>query len=778
MSQRTQHAGGQPAVELKLVRLAERNVPARVRAVLSGLLERTAYFDPALGLLFDEIEQNLFKQADRARSNELQLRVFEALREIKRGKADIVPRYLAFLESSIALLDETPALRQSGASTRKAKGEVKLELVDSGDLEISLAVQDIASKAEIRHTQSLYQLGHRFGVIAGQPAYEAELMPLGPLALTSAMRYSLQQFDLGVNEKILVFQAFDRAVMAQIGTFYDIVNKYLADQRVLPNLQLRPRREGRADSAAATEADGETVEENVAETARTAQPSPTRSGTPSSRAVDSPTQDDLRDAMLFSSLRGLLAERRRNVGQTSPGSTSNYMATRDDLQSVLGALQANPVERPRGEANLGARSVGHLKQDLLNKLRESSPPGSAPVLAGEDSDTIDLVGMLFDYIGQNLSGASGGSRDLMAKLQVPVLRTALSDKDFFTRRDHPARMLLNSVAEASSLWMGDEEGDLGFTDKMNSLVDRVSREFTGDLSLIENLLGDLGRHMGQLTKRAEMAERRHIDAAKGREKLDLARERANNAVARLVNRGKPAPMVRAVLEQAWTDVLALTILRQGEDSQSYRRRLAVADQLMQIGSVDDPAKVDATLRDEVRNGLTQVGLHNDEVEGVVAKLFDPPGSDKKTSHTEIAITLKGKTRLGGEPAVATPAAVEGSVEAEVATALTAEEQKMLANVRTLPFGTWFEFVTNQQGDVVRRKLAWFSTVTGRCLFVNQRGARADERTMEQLARDLVRGQVRVQKAASENLIDRAWKAIMSTLQQFSPAPAAAAGVTP
>lgn len=787
MGETTQHAAGQPVGEKKLVRLAERNLAPRVRAVLAGLLERTAYFEPALGLLFDEIEQNLFKQADRARSNEQQLRLFEALREIKRGKADIVPRFLAFLESSMALLDKTSAVRHSTTSS-KSQGSVKLELVDTGDLEISLAVQDIASKAEIRHTHALHQLGHRFGVIAGQPAYEAELMPLGPLALTSAMRYSLQEFDLGVNEKILVFQAFDRAVMAQIGAFYDTANNYLAEQRVLPNLQLRSRREGRADTAQVAESEAEASEEQAVGNAASAaappprKPSAGNTNTAAPPSMDAGQVDDARDALLFSSLRGLLAERRRSVGQQSPASSSNFLASRDDLQSVLGALQSNPIDLPRGDGKTGARSVGHLKQELLNKLRESSPQGNAPVLAAEDSDTIDLVGMLFDYIGQNLS-ARGSSRDLMAKLQVPVLRTALGDKDFFTRRNHPARMLLNSVAEASSMWMGDEEGDLGFTDKMNSLVDRVSREFTGDLSLIENLLGDLGKHMSQLTKRAEMAERRHIDAAKGREKLDLARERANSAVARLVNRGKPAPMVRAVLEQAWTDVLALTILRQGEDSQNYRRRLAVADQLMQIDSTDDPSKIDSTLRDEVRNGLTQVGLHNDEVDGVIAKLFDPPSADKKTSHTEIAITLKGKTRLGGEPAVAPAAAASavGIVETEAPPSpLTAEEQKMMQHVRTLPFGTWFEFVTNQQGDSVRRKLAWFSTVTGRCLFVNQRGARADERTMEQLARDLVRGQVRVFNATPDKLIDRAWKAIMNTLQQFSPGSAttnAPAGAT-
>ena len=92
---------------------------------------------------------------------------------------------------------------------------------------------------------------------------------------------------------------------------------------------------------------------------------------------------------------------------------------------------------------------------------------------------------------------------------------------------------------------------------------------------------------------------------------------------------------------------------------------------------------------------------------------------------------------------------------------------MVQRIRTLPFGTWFEFVTNQQGKTVRRKLAWFSTVTGRCLFVNQRGARADEKTIDQLARDLVRGQVRIEQRESESFIDRAWKAIKQKLQDLS-----------
>jgi len=91
----------------------------------------------------------------------------------------------------------------------------------------------------------------------------------------------------------------------------------------------------------------------------------------------------------------------------------------------------------------------------------------------------------------------------------------------------------------------------------------------------------------------------------------------------------------------------------------------------------------------------------------------------------------------------------------------------------LPFGTWFEFTTNQQGATIRRKLAWFSTLTGRCLFVNQRGARTDEKTLEQLARDIARKQAKIWTEQSDSLIDRAWKAILGSLKQFAGAETAA-----
>ncbi|WP_257388809.1 DUF1631 domain-containing protein, partial [Tahibacter caeni] len=492
--------------------------------------------------------------------------------------------------------------------------------------------------------------------------------------------------------------------------------------------------------------------------------------------------DDPRDSELFDTLRELLAGRRGLMAPVAGANLSDYVATGEDLQAVLGSLQNRPAAPLVLGGRVVQRSVAHLKQDLLNQLRQFTPDGRPPQLSAIDADTLDLVGMLFDFIAKTMR-PTGATQALLTKLQVPVLRVALRDKNFFTRRNHPARQLLNAVAETGQYWIdeGDGETDRVLVEKMQLVVDRVGSEFDGREELFDELLTDLSRHMGTLARKAEVAERRHIDAAKGRERLDVARESAVRAVAERLRQHKVPRLVRALLEQAWTDVLALTILRQGEDSDVYRRRLAVVDRLVAGTAADD-----AELRSEIEQGLGQVGFHGDDVQSMLLQLVDTGEANKDdstASRTELALKLKNKARLGedapsAEPsratkpaAVAAPAPVAAEPAAAEPAALSAEERQTLERLKTLPYGTWFEFVTNQQGDLVRRKLSWFSTLTGRCLFVNQRGARTEERSLQQLARDLVRGQAHIVSEQRESLIDRAWSTILGTLRQFSGKPA-------
>ncbi|HEY6942770.1 DUF1631 family protein [Dokdonella sp.] len=720
-----------------------------MRNLLEGLQQHAAgWFEPALARSLVDIDTSLFRMAERSGNSAEQQRRFEAMRALKQANASVQQRFQHHLEADLAQVRTAAAT----AHAQVPQATSSLELVDAAVLEEDLGLQEIAGKADIRNSQALHAYTHRFAVIAGSAVPPIEAVPLGPTRVADAFRYALSEVELDLEHRLFAYRQFDRAVMATLAPFYDRINTWLGGQRVLPNLQhpsfRRPDGPHAADaSTGAPETPDAQAAGEAPAVARAAQATP--------------------DAELFGTLRDLLGAKRRAEGGAGAGAAAHQPASREDLQSVLGALQRAPTTA----AQQARYDSEHFKNTLLVKLRRASPEGRPLGLGDEDLDTVDLVGMLFDYVVRNVREGSG-ARSLLGRLHVPVLRVALGDKSFFTRRDHPARELLNTIAETGAHWFDDSDTDPDLARKMQMVVDHVSANFDGDVGVFEHLLGDLGKHMQLLARRAEVVERRNIDAARGRDRLEVAREAARAAVIRVLQATIPAPRVRSLLEQAWTDALALSALRDGPEGSEFKRRVEVAETIARRGLAplgDTPD--DDAVRQELEGGLHQVGLHGDDVRGLVDNLFTrTPTPEASAQLQRIDEALKDKPRLGSQNTPAAPARATPPP-------MTPAEAEMLQQLKRTPFGTWFEFVRNQQGDTVRRKLAWFSPLTGHCLFVNQRGVRVDDHTLEQVARDMARGQIRPVASEQGSLIDRAWKAIIGLLRTHEPA-RATAGAAP
>ncbi len=708
-----------------LASLARRpDLPVRVHGTLVGLQMRTAtYFEAAIARTIDEMERELFKLAEQSGSNAAQQTCFEGLRRLKLGRAGVAPLFLQHTEAHLAQMRSTQEEKvpvvalHSSANARR-----DLELVGVAAQDEELAVQEVASKAEVRNSQGLYALARRMAVLGAVPVWPNETLPLGPAQITQAFFHGLRRLDLDLEHRILAYRIFDRTAMLAVTPFYEGLNAYLIAQRILPNLQIQtaPRRGEAGNAPQDNFVEKPEAEIPAAEApktpgaARAARSAPPQSAAPAHRQAEDPE--------LFKTLR---------VEPRPSGPV--YHASSSDLQAVLGTLQHTPV---RGSpANYDSE---HFKNTLQVKLRRMGPVGQPLRLGDEDSDTVDLIGMLFGYINESMQEETA-ARGLLNKLHVPMMRVALSDKTFFTRGDHPARELLNTIAETAARWVDDTDCDPELVKKMELVVDHVGTDFDGDIGVFEKLLSDLSEYMQQLARRADVVERRHIDAAKGRDRLDIARDAARKAIARVIQHNAPMPLARSLLEQAWVDTLALSALRDGEASAEFKHRVEVAEQISRITPQSAPIAADAELRTDLDSGLRQVGLHDDDVHRLLDNLLPVPGTTTEVtpeSLHRIDVALKEKTRLGASAkASATPAAPPP-------VPLNAAEQAMFERLLKIPFGSWLEFVTNQQGQFVRRKLAWFSTVTGHCLFVNQRGARAEDQTLNQLARSLVSGQVR------------------------------------
>ncbi len=794
--------------------LASKNLPKRTKNLLEGILEFAAdEFEHGVTSSLNEFEQQLFKFAEQARSAAVQTRWLEAQRLIKRTRPDLIPRFLIALEAELACLREPFQAKPLFMSRFGQSSSNEMSLVNDLEMDETTVMTEISNRAEMRNSLPLYLLGQRFGVLAGKPAFDSETLPIGPQAVCRMLREASDCLGLAEEHRLMFFKVFEKQAMPLYGNLIESINNYLSKNNVLPNLQYVPIRarpksqnvaiekisDGAQPAAKKTESQSlglsmdELPHKNTARSSlrnsETLQNSPLENdltkeiakggnvgnnvafGPPATDGPGKQTNDP--DMANFNMMRQLLASRKQLLGKLNPeriqpGANHSPPVPIGLLQKTLQMFQSKPATPVLSGGKPTARTIQHIKQDLMSQLRMDSGDQDAPVLKPEDSDTIDLVGMLFESINKDVKENSPAAH-LLAKLQVPLMRVALQDKSFFTKENHPARQMLGTIAESGAYWMSDDDADPALMSKMNAVVDRTVREFDGDMSLFQQLLLDINSHLQILSRKAEVAEKRHIEAARGKEKLAMAREQAAAAVTGLLKDQALPRFTHTLLSQAWTDVMALTALRSGEDSDSWKQHLHVAERLIQVakaGPGQSPISADEAqqLKQELESSLTQVGYQEDEAAAITERLIDPQSGKEgdSASRTELTMRLKSRARFGEDPSTVKAKKIP----------LSADEQTRYDQLKSIAFGTWFEFTTNQQGDRVRRRLAWYSTVTGHSLFVNQRGQKVAEYHLDALAKMMTRDELHIVVEQSGGMIDRAWQSVMNALRSFAGQPGA------
>ncbi|HBK47407.1 MAG TPA: DUF1631 domain-containing protein, partial [Xanthomonadaceae bacterium] len=424
------------------------------------------------------------------------------------------------------------------------------------------------------------------------------------------------------------------------------------------------------------------------------------------------------------------------------------------VAQVLGLLQARS-QSGHPAAPSPRRTVRDVQQQLLEVLRADHGPQAQ--LSEQDADTFDLLGLLYNEIDREVRSGTSAA-ELLVRLQVPLVRAALQDRAFFVRDHHPARELLNAVAESGATWLAEDDGDPQLQQKLASAVDKVVSDYQGDEAVFEAANQDVQAHYKAQARKAEVAERRHVEAARGKERLEMAKRLAGDSIEHVCALSSPPKFVQALLKQAWSDVLTLTLLRQGEQSEEWQEQQELTDRIAGVTCRASGEPPDIALGGEVEAALLQVGYHRDEAGAIARRLSTPGGEDDVTSRTELTAKLKARARLGES---------DGAARKEPLAPRSEAEQRCYNRLRVLPFGTWFEFVTNQQGDARRQRLSWYSPVTDNALFVNQRGQRIGEQSLDGLARLMAHGQARIVTEEKGRLIDRAWHATVRALRTLA-----------
>ena len=751
---------------------AQRLLEASYKLCVNGLHE-------PLRQCLGDFEQQLFAQAERARQHTQQQDYYSSRQRVLQDHIQFEQRFNEQLAATFNALDTTaaaPTTASASATATREKAWQSLELLDPVAQELTMAVDQLGARGEVRHSGVLYELGYRLAVLISAPPLEGVKLPLGPHALAEAFHQASSELELPLAHQLMLLQSFDQWVIQPLARLYDAINAQLQEDGILPQLRSIPiprhlsnkqSRPARKESAAAA----------VDEAAHPADTTAASSGSGGSIEV-------------LESLRDLLAQQRTNQASAT-GQPAGLVAGPEELQIALGALQQH-LAQVTDHASRELRSAARLREELLTQLNIGKPSGAPRTqLSNEQGDTVELVAMLFEQLGQQLQ-QGGNARALLGDMQLPVLRMAVADQDFFEKREHPARKLLDTVTAAANDWLdgSDDESNRPLANKLEQLVARASQE-PPSAGLYTTLLADIEHHLGLLTRKAQAAERRHVEAAQGRERLDQARHRAGQLMAERFAQSPPRGLLRALLDRAWSDVLALTLLRHGEDSEAFGKQLAITDQLLGRLPVGDRLQ----LQQNVENGLQQIGMHAEEAEQVAQRLLGtekPDAAVELPSATDLAMRLKQHQRLGEhqstqptapttpavpsapfipptkhEPTVAAVQASHATQSAHPAQAPepSPRERRIEQHLGKLPFGSWFEFVDPTTGQIARRKLAWHSPMSGRCLLVSRRGQRGEEMTLTQLAHEIAAGRVCEVPEQRESMLDRAWRGLTGNLRQ-------------
>lgn len=701
-----------------------------------------------------EFERKLFALAERAPRADEQQDLFASRQRMLQESDAVHQRFLEHLGKALNELEGTDA----PAASVDSKPWKSLELVDPAVQELAMALEQIGARGEVRHSSQLHELGYRLAVLVGSPPLEGKSLPLGPQALASAFNQASHDLALPLKHQLLLLQQFDQWVITSLASLYNTINAQLQADGILPQLRSvpLPRQVGKRPRSA------------TADTAPANAEPPAKEEQPGKGAAPATGGDSIE---VLESLRDLLAQRRASQG-TAAGPSGARAASEDELQIALGALQQH-LAKVTDHASRELRSAARLREELLAQLNLGKPADAPQTqLSDEQGDTVELVAGLFEQLGQQLQHG-GDARGLLSNMELPVLRMAVADPGFFEKREHPARRLLDTVTSAANDWLdgSDDESNRPLTTKLEQLVNRANQE-PPSTGLYKALLADIEHHLALLTRKAQAAERRHVEAAQGRERLDQARHRAGELMAERFAQSSPRGLLRTLLDRAWSDVLALTLLRHGEESDAFRGQLEITDQL--LGRLPIPDRLQ--LQQDVESGLQQIGMHAEESIQVAQRLIGagkPDPSIDLPSATDLAMRLKQHQRLGEHQSDQEHASSNTHKDAGPVSAPLSEStpvvdprvQRIQQHLSKLPFGTWFEFVDPATGQIMQRKLAWHSPMSGRCLLVSRRGQRGEEMTLAQLAQEVASGRACEVPAQREGLLDRAWRNLTGSLRQ-------------
>jgi hypothetical protein len=697
--------------------------------------------------LAETARQLLDKPSEHARM----MRRRELLHELKKGAAVWHKTMVNSLRN--ALMHAASTSRPAGFSESGAGGP--LTLVDDDTIEREILTSRLALAVMDKAASEFTDLRARMSALERREELDAQDM-LRAHVLSRIVVDAWRSADCSLESWRELQAGLHEEVAALVEEAYHETNRWLVEQGVLPDVDLHPYIRRERSHAVTTTAGhtGYSQSSGFGAGQGPGQGTPTAHATGLGRGVvGEETRMMTRAAPLprrGEHAEAVLGRLNRLVGRHLPsfGDTSRASILSPALAQAIDVAQQG-IRRRVGSPSKRGGEPTVTTPALIEELHQRKQVLKQSAATPEERATIEIVALLFQSILTE-ERIPASVRVWFARLQMPVLRVAVSEPDFFATVDHPARRLIDRMGACV----------MGFDSSTRSVGDALEKEIKRVVQVVE-AYPDTGRRVFQtvLTEFEKFLEhyfsteneatRKGVSLAQQVEQRETMAIQYTIELRRMLNEVPVQESVRAFLFQVWADVLATSAVRYGAQSEPTRMMKRAAGDLIWSAS----AKVTREERAEVirrltpllktlRDGMSSTGmdaakqeehiqiLNNSLQAAFTAKAPVIPNERLQ----ELAERLESLEEL-------LPDAADVTIDDSIVFDLSGHESSelevvsaggsmptpaMLAWARELQVGGWYMLDYRGRNEAVqlawlglRKQLSMFVTAQGRCVLFQQ-----------------------------------------------------------
>jgi hypothetical protein len=667
---------------------------------------------------------------------------------------------------------------------RQALSELSLEdlqLVEEDDLNETLSFNDMATQMRRHCEDEMAALDQRAAVLLGKPAIDADENPFGSKVVSDAFKHACQQVDCPVEVRLLFMRSFEKLAMDGIRGTCREVNDLLVAHAILPKIRYGiSRNESKPAPAAGAEAEA---------------PKATKQEQAAARQQD-----------MFSMLSEMLSPKGGAFRDLTAGSGVGI----GGAPLVQGAqLMGSLTQLQRGDmstldAAVAAELAPILAQagNMQNVLRQLKDTSVGAGMGQMDAMTLEIVSMLFDALFDDAK-VPLALKGLIGKLQLPMLKVAIKDKELFSSKTHPARRLLDTIGHLGMRLPRDLGAESPVFVKIAGFIDELIRVFQENMDVFDatrlQLEAMIAAADAQIALRMQDSQRGLEQA----ERLALAKSEVQDDLRARVAAYPDMPhVVFEFLAQHWIKYLVVARARDGAESDAWRAAAQATDQL--AWSVQPKAtpedrralgKAIPELLRSLRAGVAAGGIEAEVATGFYGALMDchtaamraappavaaaPAPAKPKAAAPAPALDFIAKVTVdnpfgGGKVEVtdddldftATIAPVAAPQPVAGAAKRPSRPAQKVRLPATMEVGAWVAVEDAQSRNQRPARLHYVSPLKSHFLFVDRQGNKVFECSRSMLARRLAMREVVVLAGEPDSsLFDRIMEGIFGKLKK-------------